>query len=288
MAINPAGSMKLTTHTTADQFLGVTRDWLMREEAANNLMLGIALHLKQTPVPCYLATVSDTKGLVLAALQTPPFPITLFSPNEGSEEALELLARDLLELEAPIQEASGRVNVAERFAGCWSRLKNVKYRVQMKMRVYELREVSRPLTSEGHFRIADEHDVPLLSEWMHAFLDEALHGEDADSAGAMTRRRIGDGELFVWEVEGQPVSMAASTRPLIRGITANMVYTPPELRGKGYATECVASLSQHLLNEGWAYSALFTDLDNPTSNSIYQKIGYRPVCDFVQYAFYKK
>ena len=281
-----ASTMKLTAYATADQFLKMTRDWLVHEEAANNLMLGIALRLKQSPTPCYLATVSEGKDLVLAALLTPPFPVTLNSPREAPDEALELLAHHLLEAGAPIPSVSGRVNLAERFALCWSRLMNVQYRVQMSMRVYQLREVIPPPAKPGHFRIATMHDLPILTEWMRAFLIEALHGENADAAGEMAQRRINDGELFVWDIAGQPVTMAASTRPLIKGITVNMVYTPPELRGRGYASVCVAALSRHLLNEGWTYCALFTDLGNPTSNSIYQKIGYRPLCDFVQYAFY--
>jgi predicted GNAT family acetyltransferase len=277
--------MKLTAYATADQFLKMTRDWLVREEAANNLMLGIALRLKRSPTPCYLATVSEGKDLALAALLTPPFSVTLNGPREAPDEALELLARYLLEAGAPIPSVSGRVNLAERFALCWSGLKNVQYRVQMRMRVYELREVIAPPARPGYFRVADERDAPILAGWMRAFLDETLHGENADAAGAMTQRRISDGELFVWDVDGQPVSMAGSTRPLVKGVTVNMVYTPPALRGKGYASVCVAALSQHLLNEGWAFCTLFTDLDNPTSNSIYQKMGYQPICDFTQYEF---
>lgn len=97
-----ASTMKLTAYATADQFLKMTRDWLVREEAANNLMLGIALRLKQSPTPCYLATVSEGKDLVLAALLTPPFPVMLNSPREAPDEALELLAHHLLEAGAPI------------------------------------------------------------------------------------------------------------------------------------------------------------------------------------------
>ena len=63
------------------------------------------------------------------------------------------------------------------------------------------------------------------------------------------------------------------------------VYTPPELRGHGYASAVVAALSQRLLDAGHQYCALYTDLANPTSNSIYQKIGYTPVSDAVEYAF---
>ncbi len=65
----------------------------------------------------------------------------------------------------------------------------------------------------------------------------------------------------------------------------NLVYTPPELRGKGYATNCVAALSQKLLDDGYKFCSLFTDLSNPTSNDIYSKIGYNPIADFIVYDF---
>ena len=69
------------------------------------------------------------------------------------------------------------------------------------------------------------------------------------------------------------------------GIKVSPVYTPPEYRGKGYATSCVAAVSQHLLNTGYKYCFLFTDVANPTSNHIYQKIGYQPVCEISDYSF---
>ena len=88
----------------------------------------------------------------------------------------------------------------------------------------------------------------------------------------------------VWD-NGQPVAMAAKVRPTRNGMTISLVYTPPEQRRHGYATACVAALSQQLLDEGWQFCTLFTDLANPTSNSIYQKIGYQPVADFNDYLF---
>ena len=79
--------------------------------------------------------------------------------------------------------------------------------------------------------------------------------------------------------------MACKTRPTKRGISVGMVYTPPELRRRGFATACVGELSRLLLREGWAYCTLYADLANPVSNSIYQKIGYRPIGDFEEYGF---
>jgi len=95
---------------------------------------------------------------------------------------------------------------------------------------------------------------------------------------------VATGDIFLWD-DGRPVSVAARNRPTPHGISVGYVYTPPELRGRGYATSCVAALSQHLLDSGYEFCTLFTDLANPTSNDIYQQIGYRPICDYDEYVF---
>jgi len=78
------------------------------------------------------------------------------------------------------------------------------------------------------------------------------------------RRQVERQDLYLWEHEGEIVSMAATTRATGRGIALNQVYTPKELRGRGYATSCVASLGQHLLDSGYEFCTLFADLKNPT------------------------
>ena len=90
----------------------------------------------------------------------------------------------------------------------------------------------------------------------------------------------------MWEDEnGQVVTMAGRSRPTRHGATVNSVYTPPELRGKGYASNCVAALSQLILDSGKRFASLFTDLSNPTSNYIYQKMGYRHLLDYDDIVF---
>ena len=114
--------------------------------------------------------------------------------------------------------------------------------------------------------------------------DAKLSGS-AVEARELAERRINSGDLFIWEDEGRPVSMAAKNRPSSHGITVSLVYTPRDLRNRGYASACVAALSQQLLDAGWEFCTLYTDLANPTSNSIYQRIGYQPVCDSNEYDF---
>jgi predicted GNAT family acetyltransferase len=79
--------------------------------------------------------------------------------------------------------------------------------------------------------------------------------------------------------------MASATEATQNSSRIGPVYTPPEYRKKGYASACVATLSQQLLNQGYQACYLYTDLANPTSNHIYKTIGYQPVCDWNIYQF---
>ncbi len=135
----------------------------------------------------------------------------------------------------------------------------------------------------GGLRVASATDTDLVVAWVDAFHREAVPDQPPSSAEA-TRRRLAAGVVYLWE-DGAPVSMAMKTRPTADGVSIGDVYTPPELRRRGYASACVAALSQQLLDAGFAYCTLFTDLSNPTSNAIYQQIGYRPVCDFRELKF---
>ena len=111
----------------------------------------------------------------------------------------------------------------------------------------------------------------------------ALEGT-IEGAREIAELRIADRDLFIWD-DGGPVSTVTKTRHSTHGIVVSLVYTPPAHRNRGYASAAVAALSQQLLDAGWEFCALFTDLANPTSNSIYQRIGYRPVADFDEYIF---
>jgi predicted GNAT family acetyltransferase len=73
--------------------------------------------------------------------------------------------------------------------------------------------------------------------------------------------------------------MVGVAGPTPNGIRINAVYTPPEFRRRGYASACVAEVSQRMLDSGRKFCFLFTDLANPTSNKIYKAIGYRHVAD---------
>jgi hypothetical protein len=158
-------------------------------------------------------------------------------------------------------------------------------KLDMALRIYELRKVIAPPDVEGAPRLATNTDLNLAAEWMDRFSVDVGDQADPPSARQTAERKIAAGQLLLWERNGLTVSMAAVARKLPHGVAISQVYTPPEHRRHGYATACVAVLSQQQLDAGQQYCCLYTDLANATSNGIYQKIGYVPVIDCAYYAF---
>ena len=280
--------MHLATYADATGFLQDAQAMLEANEPANGLMLGISFRLQERPDaykgPPYLATVRDDRGVVAMAVMTPPHRLLVYGTCPGLTPAWTLVARDLLAHRWPVPGVLGPAAVAGEFARAWAAETRAAYSLRMQQRVYQLRRVNPIRRSPGHLRLAAEAEIDLVARWTLAFQQEALHEGTLVEAQEMAQRRVASREIYFWE-DGRPVSMAASTRPTRHGISIGLVYTPGELRRHGYATSCVAALSQRLLDAGYRFCTLHTDLANPTSNHIYQEIGYTPVCDMHEYGF---
>ncbi len=265
-----------------------TQGVLEEREAENNLMLGLCLKMARSseeiePAP-YFATVKQNDDFLVAAIMTPPHKLIVYSDTDARVEVFELLTADLLAKGLPVPGVIGRSAVTSAFAKAWEEVTGESTIQGMRQRIYRLTEVNQFQTPSGSFRAATKDDLTLLAQWTLAFHHEAVPNNPLSDVQGSTRQRIAHKEIFVWEDAG-PVSVAAGSRPTTNSVSVNLVYTPPEYRGRGYATACVASLSRHLLDSGFSFCTLFANLANPTSNHVYKKIGYRPICDFVEWRF---
>jgi predicted GNAT family acetyltransferase len=280
--------MIYTEHRDAEGFLSVAHETLESSESVHGLMLGICLRLVGEPKAYgsdpYLATVESAGVLRVAAVMTPPYKLQLYS-EEGYESAgSELIAGGLLGGRWSVPGVLAREGAARAFAATWCRRTKEDFRIGMRQRVYELREVVHPAYPPGEFRQAAASDVDVARQWARAFHRDCFDdGREAQSVRAAEEKLKG-GDLFFW-VDGVPRSMAATTRPTPHGAAISFVYTPPSNRRRGYGTAVVARLSQRLLDEGKQFTTLYTDLSNPTSNSIYGRVGYTGVADVVDVHF---
>jgi predicted GNAT family acetyltransferase len=279
--------MRLTTHPNASEFLAVAAAPLLRDEAKNNLILGVAGRVREggrygQDAPSFL-TVDVDGDLIAAAIRTPPYPLILHC-DQDRLEAIDVIIDRLWTSDPHLPGVNGAVLPAAAFAERWTKRSKGQAEIGMQMRIYCLRQVDPPVDVPGRMRLARDEDIDLLAGWMLGFHAEAVPGDPPSDPREVVRRFMESGVLAVWDHDG-PVSLAGSSRGSAHGAAVSAVYTPSEHRGNGYASACVAALSQHLLDRGNAFCALYTDLSNPTSNRIYQRIGYRPVGDSATYTF---
>ncbi|MFJ6718819.1 GNAT family N-acetyltransferase [Streptomyces sp. NPDC091259] len=208
-------------------------------------------------------------------LCTPPHPLLLGVVPAGAVAALgaALSARCL---PAPFDGVNVRRCDAAALSRAWSR----PARITTENRLYRLAELHAPdPVPTGRARVADEADLPLLVDWVNAFKRQA--GEPGSASEAVLRHRISYGGMLLWDDAGTPVSMAGFFRPISSVCRVGPVYTPPELRGRGYAAGATHAASEAAYAAGATEVLLFTDLSNRTSNGVYQRLGYTPVEDRV-------
>src|SRR6266568_158517 len=185
--------------------------------------------------------------------------------------------------EVPGVNATGEPGSA--FAAAWQEHTGQPARTAMRMRLYALAELLPPdPPPPGQPRIASAADRDLLLAWLNAFHAEA-GPEGPNESERVVDDRVGNGGLILWEHEGRPVSVAGRNRPAAGQARVGPVYTPPDLRGRGFGGAATAAITQAALDDGAEGVVLFTDLANLTSNTLYQRLGYRPVSDWAVLRF---
>jgi uncharacterized protein len=275
----------------AQAFLDEAGPHLAEHEAEHNLLFGIASTLvidpdrfaaRDTP---YLAVVRRDGEVVAAALMTPPFKVVLSMTADPG--AIPALVHDLERSRYTVPGITAPVAVARDFVEHWTARHGMTASRVMTQRIYRLEQVTPPTGVSGAIRVATRADRQLLIDWVQAFLIEALEGPGDHEAEILVDSALDTGSrtFYLWEDEGRPVSTAGVTGPTPNGIRVGPVYTPPDLRGRGYGSAVTAAASQAQLDAGRRFVFLFTDLENSTSNKIYQAIGYEQVIDIDQWAF---
>jgi GNAT superfamily N-acetyltransferase len=272
-----------------DTLLANAGGFLRARPAANTIMLtamellraeGAGAYGDVTPLFGWLA---GPGGAVAAAfMHTPPFPMVL---TDMPDAAAAELAADLAGRghRAPGVNAMPAPGAA--FAAAWQEHTGQPTHTGMRMRLYALGTLLPPdPPPPGTARTADATDRDLLLAWLDAFRDEAQPAGPNESE-RVVNDRVGWGGLVFWEHEGRPVSLAGRNRPAAGQARVGPVYTPPGLRGRGFGGAATAAITQAALDDGAEGVVLFTDLENPTSNTLYQRLGYRPISDWTVIRF---
>jgi predicted GNAT family acetyltransferase len=274
-------------YSNATDFIAKTGAYLAKDEARYGLILGLAKVVEKNPHRYgadnpWFCSIGRGKVINAVAMRTPPNMLIAAHFSGDFEAIAGKLVMAVSEDFKMVPGVVGAKKLADIFTKKWCNTYGIKITDTMAQRIYRLDKVNEVTLSPGRFRPATVADKELVDEWRHAFAIETRVGSvpERDITPALEH-----GWIFFWELNNKPVSMAHMSRPTDKSMSVSGVYTPPELRGRGYATSCVAELSRHILKSGKKFCTLYTDLSNPTSNSIYIKIGYQPVGDSVQHTF---
>jgi len=288
--------MKFKLYKDVKEFYKDTYDVLLKHEAQNiiplgNIIIGVKGEDKtdwRDPANWLMATVSDATHIHITAIMTPPHSITLYATdNKINDEALECLVNSLADsLDIHIPGVISEKSLASKFAEKYTAKNGLKSELYQSQRIYELASINSEIADIGDLRLAKESDIAFVPYWSESFNGDCFDNPIVVRSDLESYRyHIVQSPVHILEDNGVPVCMAKINRELVNVCCIGYVYTPPYFRGKGYASSCVAKLSQIGLERGFKKCVLYTDLANPTSNSIYQKIGYVPICDSLAIRF---
>jgi GNAT superfamily N-acetyltransferase len=283
--------MEVMSEPDSVRFRAAVEPFLAADTARNQLLLGILHTIVAEPgvyPEFHLWSARDAGDVVGVALRTPPHNVALADPTDPA--AIEPLADAVMRDDPRAPGVVANVPWADRFAARWIERVGVTPRLTVLQGVFGLTTVREPRQAPGSPRRLGANDRELVLPWFTAFADEALPEEMRERSRQPARidslldDSNDDSGLWSWDVEGEPRSLTGFTR-IPGGGRIGPVYTPPEERGRGYASNLVAWISSWLLETGAEACYLYTDLANPTSNKIYIDIGYEQVAESANLEF---
>jgi predicted GNAT family acetyltransferase len=257
-------NIKLETFSEIDPFKKGLETYLLKNEALNSILIGTLLQAKDSTI-LSLGTCYQGFHLETAWMLTHDKVLIL---TEGTERSLQLLADHFSKQCQDIYRIRGATSSVNTFL----RLTSLGIRKSMTQNIYQLDKMILQNQSLGLLKKAELSDITYLQSWIKEYIVEAKL--DCADPILLLKKLIGEERLYLWESNGTILSMAACTAPTFTGIRINLVFTPKNYRGKGYASSCTAALGSHLLENGYKKCFIFTDQENHTANSIYKKIGF--------------
>lgn len=279
-----------------DHFLTIAGDHLAADPVVTTVIATVTARLAQgheydgAPYRWWAIARDEAGSVTGVAMRSAPFEPYPAYVLPMPDEAAVALARALHERGEALGGVNGALPAARCVAEETARLTGGTVVVHEHLRLFELGDLMVPPAPPGRLRPAGEADTDLVHAWYHAFGRAAAeqagrtepHGSPAET---FTRdevvQRIAAGVVFLWEDDrGETVHLTAANPPAYGVSRVGPVYTPREHRGRGYASAAVAEVSRRILAVG-DRACLFTDQANPTSNKIYEAVGYRPVVDMV-------
>ena len=282
--------MQVERCASARKFLDATAAYRDAEPLRTNVLGTVATSVADgvsSYEECFWWVVHDGDAVVAAAMRTAPQALAL---GPMGDTAAAVLASAIAAVDDELPVVSGARAAVSAFLGAYRTTGTPgsarEVTAEERHVLYAVEAVKMPEVS-GQAVVASTDDESLAAAWYAAF-DEEVEGIPAPKGSdgrPAVRGVLGEGRLRWWRHDGTTVSMAAHSTsvggPAAAVTRIGPVYTPPLERRHGYAAALTAALAQELLATG-SLVMLFADAANPTSNHVYQGIGFQRVDEIVR------
>jgi RimJ/RimL family protein N-acetyltransferase len=269
--------MRVVTCSAPQPFLAQAEPLLKSDPFSTNVITTVTARIASGAVPNDAEnrwhTIEGEHGQVIGvAMHTPPYHMFL---SRMSRDAVIVLAQEIAARGRELPGINGASESTAAFAEAWEAITGRSSRVDRSTRMYRLVDLVWPEAVVGGASPAESPESDMVAQWFAEFHDEAQPDAPVDDWTAMAQRRIESGDVHLWRTGGVPVALAAVSGAPVGVARVGPVYTPPSHRRNGYGSGVTAAATAAALMLGAQHVVLYTDLANPTSNSIYQAIGYR-------------
>jgi uncharacterized protein len=274
--------MQVEVVDDAKQFLAAAGAHLAADAARHNLVLSLAHARVEHPGPGRYAWAHERGRVAGVALQSPPtFPAVV---SRGTRRGAAALARAMAEHAPDLPGVNGDAPTAATFAGEWATTTRARVVPRAAQRLYRVTRLRRPPVVPGALRDVGPSEIPEVAAWVARFQDEIGEPAVAGDADRELAYLVDRGLLWCWDDGGRCAITSAT--PAVDGVSrVRHVYTPPERRRHGYAAACVGAVTATVQERGATACVLYTQLTNPTSNALYQRLGYEPIAEILAYRF---
>jgi predicted GNAT family acetyltransferase len=280
--------MEILNPKEAKKFLLKTRIVLETDELFGNLMYGIVNKISNNKNQYgdedpFFTIISEDNETNIFGLMTPPYTMLVYS-NKYTEKAIDLFVNNIIEHCKNIPGITGEKYLVEIIINKYIKKTKREYILDKKLGIYKLEKVNEYQKPDGTFRKAEIKDREIIKEYSVNFSNYTNEPiTDNEKLDKNVTEDIMNNNYYVYEYNNEIASMARKQRPTKNGMAIGPVYTFDKYRNRGYGTAVVSELSKIILNSGKTFCTLFTDLSNPTSNSIYKKIGYKLAGENISY-----
>ena len=270
-------------HSAPDAFYARTGRWLQQREGENCVFLQTISELLGNVIRSPFSaprmfTVEENNGIAAAAMFFTNGNLLL---TWAVPEAIDALVAVLAVRGLAPTAVFGPHHVASHFAEAWTRRAGGTFALGREERIMQVSDLSYAPPASGRLKLAMPGDLDLLGPWFEGFLNETKREISNLAPRQLCAQLVQQQKVFIWK-NSQALGMAVRAARTPRGEIINLIFVPPELRGRGHGRDLIASMAKDVLASGLRYCFMLATAEDLRTQQLGFSIGARTVSVFLR------